>query len=635
MRAEVQEKDSPGRHSLLYETTTVTTFPSPPDAEAWAELLRRIDVDTFSVEVFGVAYKHVQSILYPHPPYRAFLMAKRSGGHRVIREPRRRLKVLQERVLAYLYERAGKPKPCAHAFNKNRSIVTNARKHLERKPHFVLNLDLEAFFPSINFYRIRGVLQKAPFHFSHQVASMLAQMCVIGNELPQGAPTSPFLSNQVCRSMDRDLMALAKRHQATYTRYADDITFSFSTPNPAALPANICSFDGGVAVLGNELVSIIEQHNFRINSAKTRMSTRRRRMEVTGIVINAFPNVKRAFIDSIRGGLHAWQKYGYDNAQAEWERRVAVGATLAYEKRTRKRQTLSRKLPDIKNVLWGKLLFVRMVRGKDDSIYTRLAERYNQLVTDEKSRNAEFAAPLLPVEPIVRSAEDVEHAVFVIEWIGDYRPTGSGEATMVGGQGTAFAYKRHDRLITCDHVLVATDQFNGTSFVADIEAIAGASLTATNPVTGQDWPIRVVHRDAARDVAILEFVGEPPARRFFTGIDAPITLHAPGRLIGFPNWSRGRRANQDPVIVTNRLPRTGLQRVEVNQLIRAGNSGGPFVDELYRVAGVAQQGALQDRGNNECLCSMELDRWIAECEASEVCLLTAPTAGIALLDPSP
>jgi len=385
--------------------------------------------------------------------------------------------------------------------------------------------------------------------------------------------------------------------------------------------------------LGSELVSIIEQHSFRINPSKTRMSSRRRRMEITGIVINEFPNVKRVFIDRIRGGLHAWQKHGYDNTQAEWERRVADGSVLSYEKRPWTRQTLTRNPPEIKNVLWGKLLFVRMVRGKDDPLYTRLAEKYNQLVTDEKSRNTEFAAPLLPVEPIVRSAEDVEHAVFVVEWIGDYCPAGCSASIPVGGQGTAFAYKRHDRLITCDHVLRTTDSLNNAPLTVDIEEVPGASLAAINPATGQEWAIRVVHRNAERDVAILEFVDEPPARRFFSGIDAPITLHAPGWLIGFPNWNRGRRANQDPAIVTNRLPRTGLQRVELNQLIRAGNSGGPFVDELYRVAGVAQQGAQQDRGNNECLCVMELNQWIAECDASEKRHLTADGTNTMLSEP--
>jgi RNA-directed DNA polymerase len=229
-------------------------------------------------------------------------------------------------------------------------------------------------------------------------------------------------------------------------------------------------------------------------------------MEITGIVINEFPNVKRVFVDRIRGGLHAWQKHGYDNAQVGWEKRVADGAVLPYEKRPWKRQTRLRKTPELKNVLWGKLLFVRMVRGADDSIYTRLAEKYNHLVAEEEARNTKFSAPHLPVERIVRSAEDVEHAVFVVEWCGDYRPSGSEETTSVYSQGTAFAYKRHDRLITCNHVLVVSDSDNnGAPFTADIDEVPGATLTAANLVTGQVWDLRVLHRDPHRDLAILEF----------------------------------------------------------------------------------------------------------------------------------
>jgi hypothetical protein len=87
-------------------------------------------------------------------------------------------------------------------------------------------------------------------------------------------------------------------------------------------------------------------------------------------------------------------------------------------------------------------------------------------------------------------------------------------------------------------------------------------------------------------------------------------------LIGFPNWSHGRRVNVEPAVVTNRFPRSALQRFEINSLIRKGNSGGPMVDDLFRVAGVAQQGATQANGNNECLCVAELDAWIAAYEAS-------------------
>jgi hypothetical protein len=97
-------------------------------------------------------------------------------------------------------------------------------------------------------------------------------------------------------------------------------------------------------------------------------------------------------------------------------------------------------------------------------------------------------------------------------------------------------------------------------------------------------------------------------------------------LICFPNWNNGRRANIEPAIVAALFPCTGLQRFEINQLIRKGNSGSPVVDELFRVAGVAQQGTQQDAGNNECLCVLELDAWLAGYDAAVARAAEMPTA---------
>lgn len=618
----------------------MSTSPNPTltseDLTALGDLLRKIDVDAFSSEVLGAPYATVQSVLYPRPPYRWFVLTKRNGTARIIHEPRKRLKLLQRKALEDLQQRAGQPKHCVHGFVEGRSIVTNARRHLERKPHFVLNLDLEGFFPAINFFRVRGLLKKPPFGFSHQVATVLAQMCVVNNELPQGAPTSPFLSNEVCRSLDRDLMALARRHRATYTRYADDITFSFSTPNAASLPANICTYASGIVTLGQELVSIITSHSFRIHPAKTRMSTRRRRMEVTGVVINEFPNVKREFIDRIRGALHAWDRYGYTDAQLGWDNRVKQGAASAYEKRPWKRQTRSGKAPELKNVLWGKLLFVRMVRGADDAIYTRLAEKYNRLAARQRNADPGFSASRLPVEAIVRNAEDAERAVFVVEWNGNYCPPGSGTSGFAYSQGTAFAYRKRNRLITCDHVFTAHGDIDEVPFSVDIDDgdLRDLELTVHDPATGERWPVRVIHRDAARDLAILEFEGNQVAQSFFSGMESPINRHETGRLVGFPNWNPGRRANIEHAVVTNRFRRSALERVEINQLIRKGNSGGPFIDQLFRVAGVAQEGATQEDGNNECLCVNELDAWLNAYEATLAVTTPAGPAPPTARDPS-
>lgn len=585
-----------------------------------------------SKHLLGVPYATVDQLIYPHPPYKTFTIKKRSGAPRTIREPRQTLKNLQLKVLAFLEARAGKPKPCVHAFTRGRSIVTNALRHCSPQTQHLLNIDLEEFFPSITFYRVRGLLRARPFECSHQVATVLAHLCTYQNSLPQGAPTSPMLANLVCRSLDRDLMDLARRHRSTYTRYADDMTFSFSVRDSSKLPANICSFDTGVLGLGHELIAIIERHSFRINPAKSRMSTRLHRLEVTGITINEFPNVKRAFIDRIRGALHAWDAHGITLAQAEWEHKVMIGLSDAYEKRPWKRQRRDRRIPKLVKVLWGKLLYVRMVRGADDVIYTRLAERFNVLGAREHALDSTFMYEGLPIEPIVRNSDDVERAVFVIEWAGDYLPPGAADTEMIGGQGTAFAYKVRNRLITCDHVLNWSGEIDGASVSINCMSpeVTGLSLTVRNPSLGTAWPVRIIHRDAARDLALLEFIGTPP-HRYFSGMDAPIKLNEPGVLIGFPNWSPGRPANQLTSTVLSHFPRSGLQRFEIAGNIRQGNSGGPFVDALYRVSGVAQQGARQDGGNDECLCVSELNAWL---EAYDASLVSVRTGSVPLRTPA-
>jgi RNA-directed DNA polymerase len=272
--------------------------------------------------------------------------------------------------------------------------------------------------------------------------------------------------------------------------------------------------------------------------------------------------------------------------------------------------------------LWGKLLYVRMVRGSDDMLYIRLAKRYNALCASEKKNG--FICSSLPVDAIVRTRERAEDAVFLIEWSGDYKIPGLNVSEMVGGQGTAFAYKDVG-LITCDHVLGFSGELQGDhekrgqhvemDFTSN--DVVNASLSISNPLTGKSWSAKVVHRDAHRDLAIIQFdIVEPPAHHFFVGMDQPIQIGAKGVLIGFPNYTVGKRANFLNECVLNRFVRSALDRIEIAGSIRQGNSGGPFVDEHHRVAGVAQQGARQDYGNDECLCVTILDKWISEWEAA-------------------
>lgn len=598
--------------------TTTTPF------DAFDEALKRTDVKWFSEHVLEMPFQQLKNIVYPKPPYKSFVIKKRNGDPRVIDEPRQRLKLIQQKILVFLDERAGPIKPAVHGFARNRSILTNARKHCSSATHHILNLDLKDFFPSITFRRIRGALRKHPFHCSHEVASLLAHICTFNGTLPQGAPTSPFLSNMLCRTMDRDLTDLARRYRATYTRYADDLTFSFNVRSAERLPPAICIVDDGGVTTGAELTELITtKHGFTINPAKTRVCNRFCRMEVTGLTVNRFPNVQRHFINKIRGALHAWETFGYDKAQAEWEKRIVDAAAGPYEQKPWKRQTRARVTPELKNVLWGKLLYVRMVRGKEDVLYTRLAERYNNACARERLSGT-FVCSSLPVEPVARDHTTAEDAVFVLEWSGDYHSTPGVHEDMVGGQGTAFVYRELNLLVTCDHVLDGTAKIGEnfeTSTDYDAPEIVNKTLQLVHPLTKKAWPAKILYRNRQMDVALLAFdMIEPPPHRYFSAMNTPIKVRADGILIGFPAYQNWNRPDfLDEKVLNRTEPNKGMLSFTITGAgsIRPGNSGGLFVDDHFRVAGIAQRGAHMGTGHDECLCFTLLDHWIAEWKASQ------------------
>jgi RNA-directed DNA polymerase len=148
-----------------------------------------------------------------------FRLRKRTGGYRVISRPNGPLIIIQ-RKLNQVLRAAYSARSPVHGFVRHKSIVTNARRHLQKR--LVLNFDLENFFPSIHFGRVKGLFQGKGYMLPEQVATTLAQICCDKGVLPIGAPTSPVLSNMVCAQMDSRLKRLAMGSGCTYTRYADD-----------------------------------------------------------------------------------------------------------------------------------------------------------------------------------------------------------------------------------------------------------------------------------------------------------------------------------------------------------------------------------------------------------------------------
>jgi hypothetical protein len=268
--------------------------------------------------------------------------------------------------LNHLFQSVYKPDFNITGFVKNRSIIDNAKIHLQKD--FVYNIDIKDFFYSFSSEQVVQMLFLEPFCFNEKrkwLAYLISGLCThpininnqIKNTLPQGSPASPILTNLLCIELDKKLDLLAKDNNADYSRYADDITFSCNK--------NIFTNDEFLCQL-NRIIE--EEEKLKINKDKTRLQKNGYRKEVTGIVVNEKLNVTRLYIKSIRMYLYYWEKYGYAKAERKLkkdymkDRRHIPNAERIMEK-----------------ILLGKLNFLKMVKGEDNQTYLKLRLRFNRL----------------------------------------------------------------------------------------------------------------------------------------------------------------------------------------------------------------------------------------------------------------
>lgn len=263
-------------------------------------------------KLLGFTPKGISFVLYKldaAKKYRSFEIPKKSGGVRIIHAPEAQLALLQSRLAELLYECVHERKKehprfwyASHGFHQGRTIISNAEVHKRRR--FVFNLDLEDFFGTINFGRVRGFFIKdSMFSLEPKVATIIAQIACHDNALPQGSPCSPVLSNLIGNILDSRLLALAQNARCTYTRYADDLTFS---TNEMLFPTEIAvNVHGADWEVGAKLKKTIEESGFFINPTKTRMSLRRSRQTVTGLVVNKKANISRDYYRAVRAMCNA------------------------------------------------------------------------------------------------------------------------------------------------------------------------------------------------------------------------------------------------------------------------------------------------------------------------------------------
>lgn len=295
--------------------------------------------------------------------YTTFFVTKGAGKRRRIDSPTTNVKILQQKlnqVLQCVYT----PKPSVHGFTLGKNVRSNACVHVGKR--WVFNIDLRDFFPSINFGRVRGMFMGRPYWLPQSVATVLAHLCCFNGSLPQGAPTSPTISNMICAQMDSQLQQLAKANRSTYTRYADDITFSTTTRR---FPTDLGSVDSLEQLHpGDRLKQTILSNGFTINSAKVRLRGSNRRQVVTGVTVNDLPNLPRRYTNQVRAMLHAWKKYGLSAAQAEWEAKYDL-----------KHRAPWLPAPRFDQVLKGRIEYLGMIKGQDSCMYLRFIDQLGEL----------------------------------------------------------------------------------------------------------------------------------------------------------------------------------------------------------------------------------------------------------------
>lgn len=195
------------------------------------------------------------------------------------------------------------------------------------------------------------------FGLKPEFAQIISNFCCYESKLPQGAPTSPIITNIVSQRLDYKFVKLAKEYHCFYTRYADDITFS-------------CDKNRFKEEFLNKLDEVIKSEGFLINEKKSRIQKKVVRQEVTGITVNEKLNLPRSYVRNVRAALHNWEKKGYESANAKF------ASLYPQEKGFLRNKTI----PPMESVLSGKILFLGMVRGKEDALYLKYKNKLEALL---------------------------------------------------------------------------------------------------------------------------------------------------------------------------------------------------------------------------------------------------------------
>ena len=298
-----------------------------------------------------------------YPVYTSYKIKKKSGGLRTIESPDETLMAIQKKLNFYLqsYYYHIKPKH-VHGFVLNpyrtisvANIVENAKMHVGKK--YVLNIDLKDFFSNISANKVKKMFSGKYFIFNDFMTMVLTLLVTYKGKLPTGAPTSPAISNFVCLDLDQSLLEFSNSNGLTYTRFADDLTFS--------------SDEEITDVLLLMIKEVIRLNGFIVNNKKVRIKSSVRQQKVTGIVVNEKVNVDRKYIKQVRAMLHHLKLEGL------------TAATMKHFGLSDRNQMLELKFM---NRLSGYINFIGMVRGKKDLIFKKYDVDFRNIQKEIENR---------------------------------------------------------------------------------------------------------------------------------------------------------------------------------------------------------------------------------------------------------
>ncbi|KFN20299.1 hypothetical protein JM66_05315 [Aeromonas bestiarum] len=360
----------PSKNGVRWQNPKLSPFLTR-DMEEAKDLLVGLRTDNDVANLLEIPVGQLLYILYSQDKnYKTFVIKKKSGKNRTIDSPSKSVKILQEKVKPLIEAHYRIKKPVHGFVGGGKGIVSNAEQH--KKKNYVLNIDLQDFFHSINFGRVQGIFKNTPFNMATPAASVLAQLCTYNGKLPQGACTSPVISNLASTSLDKRLVNIAKKFHLTYTRYADDLTFSSNKPLSSILVEKVLEEDGQYKYkAGRVIEQAIIESGFSINHNKTRLQHKSQRQEVTGLVVNEGVNVDRRFIRKTRAMINEWKKNlleaeirfikaRYNVSDSEMKNIKLDGSTY-------------------KRAVYGNLSFIKMIKGEEHSPYLTLCKQVLEL----------------------------------------------------------------------------------------------------------------------------------------------------------------------------------------------------------------------------------------------------------------